>query len=620
MATTVTLKPNAIDISGSTSGTTTLQATAVAGTTTLTLPAATDTLVGRATTDTLTNKTLTSPVLTTPALGTPASGVVTNLTGTASININGTVGATTPTTGAFTTVSATGVTTVQAGTAAAPAITTSGDTNTGIFFPAADTIAFTEGGAESMRIDSNGNVGIGTASPIGKLDVSGVVACTTNANGSLPTATSGLAITQNYGGGGGFAEVDFIFNSSTYVGDNGGFRFYQRTGASTSNEMMRLTQNSVITYTGGTERMRVDSTGGVLIGTSTNRGSVLTNAINSATGMTVEISNLNAGANTTKTAGLLFSGTDGVGTYKASGSVIVGPAEQNYIGSYMAFNTRISDSVAERMRINSSGSVGIGTSSPTAKLHISGSDSAGSILAQSPGNIAFGTVIQAATTGGTDDPMISLENYNAGSPVRYGISCADNGSLTFRSGGYTGAFGDERMRIDSNGNVLIGGTTIRNTAKITNEFTGTNGMAFFCVQNTSAVDFAIFTANAGTSCGAISRVGTTAAVVYTTTSDYRLKENVTPITGALARVAALKPVTFTWKDGGAAAEGFIAHEFAEVCPHGVTGEKDGVDEDGNPKYQSMDASSAISILVAAMQEQQAVIASLTARIAALESK
>jgi len=76
MATTVIIKPNAIDLSGSTSGTTTLQATAVAGTTTLTLPAATDTLVGRATTDTLTNKTLVAP-----ALGIPASGTLTSCTG-----------------------------------------------------------------------------------------------------------------------------------------------------------------------------------------------------------------------------------------------------------------------------------------------------------------------------------------------------------------------------------------------------------------------------------------------------------------------------------------------------------------------------------------------------------
>ena len=129
---------------GSTSGTTTVAATAVAGTTVLTLPAATDTLVGKATTDTLTNKTLTGAAM------------------------NGTVGATTPSTGAFTTLSATGVATFSAGSAAAPAITTTSDTNTGIFFPAADTIAFAEGGAEAMRLDSSGNLGLGvTPSAIG---------------------------------------------------------------------------------------------------------------------------------------------------------------------------------------------------------------------------------------------------------------------------------------------------------------------------------------------------------------------------------------------------------------------------------------------------------------------
>ena len=93
MATSVTLKPNAIDISGSTSGTTTLQASAVAGTTTLTLPAATDTLVGKATTDTLTNKTLTGAVM------------------------NGTLGATTPSTASVTTLTTSSTVTHSGGTA-----------------------------------------------------------------------------------------------------------------------------------------------------------------------------------------------------------------------------------------------------------------------------------------------------------------------------------------------------------------------------------------------------------------------------------------------------------------------------------------------------------------------
>lgn len=96
----------------------------------------------------------------------PAGALTINPTAVSTIN-NVAIGGTTPLAGKFTTLEATGVTTVQAGSAAAPALTTTGDTNTGIFFPAADTIAFTEGGAEIVRLDNAGNLLVGTTSANG---------------------------------------------------------------------------------------------------------------------------------------------------------------------------------------------------------------------------------------------------------------------------------------------------------------------------------------------------------------------------------------------------------------------------------------------------------------------
>ena len=134
----------------------------------------------------------------TPALGTPSSGTVTNLTGTASININGTVGATTPAAGAFTTLSATGITTVAAGSAALPAIvSTTGTADTGFWFPAADTIAASTAGTERMRIDSAGNVGIGgTPTSFQKIVVAGTFPSASastrgiDITGTIPSATT----------------------------------------------------------------------------------------------------------------------------------------------------------------------------------------------------------------------------------------------------------------------------------------------------------------------------------------------------------------------------------------------------------------------------------------------
>lgn len=120
-----------------------------------------------------------------------------------------------------------------------------------------------------------------------------------------------------------------------------------------------------------------------------------------------------------------------------------------------------------------------------------------------------------------------------------------------------------------------------------------------------------------TQTGSIIGDGTNTA--YNTSSDYRLKENVAPMTGALALVMQQRPVTWTWKTSGKPGKGFIAHWLQEDgAGECVSGEKDAVDADGNPDYQGVDTSFLIATLTAAIQEQQAIITSLTARVTALE--
>lgn len=108
--------------------------------------------------------------------------------------------------------------------------------------------------------------------------------------------------------------------------------------------------------------------------------------------------------------------------------------------------------------------------------------------------------------------------------------------------------------------------------------------------------------------------------IYATSSDYRLKDSIQPLSNALAKVQQLKPCTYKWKADGASGQGFIAHELQAVVPDAVVGEKDAVDADGNPVYQGIDTSFLVATLTAAIQEQQALIDSLTTRIAALEAK
>lgn len=154
------------------------------------------------------------------------------------------------------------------------------------------------------------------------------------------------------------------------------------------------------------------------------------------------------------------------------------------------------------------------------------------------------------------------------------------------------------------------------------------GLGGLVTQNTSAsigylaltdtTGTALISLNSGTlasssQVGTITTNGTSTA--YNTTSDYRLKENVAPLANAVTRVKQLAPKNFTWKSNPSlgTVEGFIAHELQAVVPEAVFGEKDGLDQNDQPKYQGVDSSVLVALLTAALQE------ALT-RIEALEAK
>jgi hypothetical protein len=119
-----------------------------------------------------------------------------------------------------------------------------------------------------------------------------------------------------------------------------------------------------------------------------------------------------------------------------------------------------------------------------------------------------------------------------------------------------------------------------------------------------------FTEATLTSRGSVTYNRGSGQVAYNITSDYRLKEDIKPLTGAINRIASLKPSTYKLKETGFVCEGFIAHELAEVVPMAVTGAKDAVDSDGKPLYQAVDLSKIVPVLVAAIQELAAEVNAL----------
>ena len=112
----------------------------------------------------------------------------------------------------------------------------------------------------------------------------------------------------------------------------------------------------------------------------------------------------------------------------------------------------------------------------------------------------------------------------------------------------------------------------------------------------------------------------TSATAYNTESDYRLKENEVAISDGITRLKTLKPYRFNFKkDPDVTVDGFFAHEVSSILPNAIFGEKDAVESDGTPKYQSIDHSKFVPLLTAALQEAITKIETLETKVAALEA-
>jgi hypothetical protein len=270
------------------------------------------------------------------------------------------------------------------------------------------------------------------------------------------------------------------------------------------------------------------------------------------------------------------------------------------------------------------GKVGVGVSSPDYLLDVrpTGALTGGAIEIFRGSTSGTGGVLNFRPSLGTAVDTIynlSITAYDhSGDSNTDGLSINGYDGVSFCTGSNAR---QERMRIAQDGGILMGTTTSGGAAGITfsnASDTASYGKSMYMNSPYNGTRNAISFAYNSSGVGQI--VTGTSSVSYASNSDYRLKENITPMTGALTKVAQLKPVTYKWKLDGKNGQGFIAHELQAVVPDCVTGEKDAVDADGKPVYQGVDTSFLVATLTAAIQEQQALIESLTERITALESK
>ena len=567
-------------------------------------------------------------------------------------------------------------------------------TGTGITVPA----------GTSMFVFNNGTnvVDAITAITSGTINNTSIGATTPSTGAFTSVTDSGLTSGRvTYAGTAGLLQdsANLTFNGTTLT-STGFSGPISGVVTSTSITDSGLTSGRV-TYA-GTGGLLTDSANLTFDGTKLTAGNILDSGLTASQAVFSDasknlVSNATTGTgNVVMSASPTLTGTIGAASQTLSGSLSVGttlgvtgvasfadgsasaPAitntsdTNNGIFFPAADATAITTSGTERMRVNSSGNVLVGqtgsydptngTAYPITQISTTSTNGALGLFSWEPAATApalrsgksRGTTEGSYTIVQNADVLLSIGAYGAdGAKFVQGASIQAwvDGTpglndmptrLTFSTTADGGTTPAERMRIASNGFVMVGTTTTPSNSLFyvagssgfgidssgASENNNQNGFFFqqsdgnFVTSHSNAVPTGFFSTYqyGGAVAGYISGISAGAGVQYISASDYRLKEDIAPMTGALETVAKLKPVTYTWKANGTKADGFIAHELQEVLPNAVSGEKDEVNEDGSIKPQGIDTSYIVATLTAAIQEQQAIIKQLQADVAALKAK
>jgi hypothetical protein len=540
----------------------------------------------------------TSPTLVTPALGTPSALVGTNITGTASGLTAGNVTTNANLTGAITSVgNATSLGSFSSANLAS-ALTDETGSGANVFATSPTLVTPILGTPQSGTLSSctglpisTGVSGLGTGIATALAVNTGSAGAPVLFNGALGTPSSGTVTNLT-----GTASININGTVGATTPSTGAFTTLGATGT--------VTFDGVSFADGAAANTLVTTSGGAVgIGTAS----------------------VESGFKLHVTGNGFFSQSSGtvgkVVVDNADQRLVLGAYFESGVGQYSFISSTnnaetgdldllLRTGTTERARISSTGLAVTGALSSTGDVTLSGG-----VTKFTSSAIGSGGEVWV----GSDNVGGLFLNAPTGEEVRLGINNSALARLSSTGLAVTGALSsttNAELATSGGGNfVKIGSATAIGSGTGLLEITFNNAYYGQRVKTSNSGGGSVLQIlkSTGTEVGLISHNDT--VTVYGGTSDYRLKDITGPLTDSGTFIDALKPKVGTWKTDGSKFVGFIAHEFAEVSPSSVQGEKDAVDAEGNPKYQGMQASSAevIANLVAELQ-------SVRARLAALESK